>query len=164
MSSDSSRITRAAALTAFFLPVVALPTEPARAEHSAVEGIWLTDQGDGAVEIKPCGEELCGTVYAIIRLPEPSRPPLDNRNERPERRSRPLCGMPVFGGMRKVGADTWDGGWIYDPNVGKTYAADLRLQGSDVLEVHGYIGVRLMGRTVLWKRAEVRPTRCVPPR
>jgi uncharacterized protein (DUF2147 family) len=132
------------------------------AERSAVDGVWLTDRGDGAVELKPCGNELCGTVYSIIRLPDPSRPPIDARNEQPERRSRPLCGMPIIGGMRKLGPDKWGEGWIYDPHVGKTYGAELTLQNPNVFAIYGYVGSRLIGRTVLWTRADGQLNKCSP--
>jgi len=134
------------------------------AERPAPVGIWLTDQGDGTVEIKECGHELCGTVYSIIRLPDPSRSPLDARNEQAELRSRPLCGMPVMGGLRKVGPKKWSEGWVYDPHAGKTYAAEVTLEEPNLLSVYGYIGVRLIGRTVAWTRADAQLTKCAPPR
>src|ERR1700688_929728 len=132
------RIERVAAML-FAVPLIILLSLPslASAESFDINGKWLTDQGDGAVELKTCGTELCRTVYSVIRLPDPSRPPIDARNEQPERRSRPLCGMPIIGGMRKLGPERWGEGWIYDPHVGKTYAAELTLQSPNVLAVYG---------------------------
>jgi uncharacterized protein (DUF2147 family) len=135
----------------------------ARADRAAIDGVWLTDQGDGIVELKECGSAICGTVYAIIRLPNPSRPPLDARNENPELRERALCGVPIVGGMRALGADSWGEGWVYDPHTGKTYDAEITLENPNLLSIRGYLRVKLIGRTVSWTRAKGAPNRCVPP-
>lgn len=154
----------AASLLACSIVILLAAHGMATAEQlSSVDDVWLTDQGDGTVELKPCGNELCGTVYSILGLPDPSRPPIDARNEQPDRRSRPLCGMPIVGGMRKLGPGKWGDGWIYDPHVGKTYAAELALQSPNTLSVYGYVGLRFIGRTVLWTRVEGRLQKCSPP-
>jgi uncharacterized protein (DUF2147 family) len=148
----------------FWLVVVILSSiGAARADPAAVDGVWLTDQEDGAVVLKECGSAICGTVYAIMRLPNPSRQPLDARNENPELRERPLCGMQIVGGMRAVGADNWGEGWVYDPHTGKTYDAEMTLENPNLLSIRGYLGIKLIGRTVSWTRAKGAPSRCVPP-
>jgi len=43
-------------------------------------------------------------------------------------------------------------GWIYDPDVGKQYKAKMTMTGPDTLEIRGYIGVPLLGRTEVWTR------------
>lgn len=123
----------------------------------------MTDQKEGAVEIRPCGEQLCGHVYAIIRVPDPQLPLADNRNQDSSLRKRPLCGLPILGGLQQQSDDSWIDGWIYDPNVGRTFRLDLSLQDPETLAVHGYIGARLLGRTVLWRRADPGMPRCRPP-
>jgi uncharacterized protein (DUF2147 family) len=133
------------------------------AGNSSVTGIWTTDDGDGAVEIRPCGQDLCGYLYAILRLPDPSRPALDDRNTNAEQRGRPLCGMQVIGGLRAAGPDKWSGGWIYDPKVGKTYGLDVTLQGRQ-LSVHGFLQGLFLGRTVTWTRPAAAPSKCVAPK
>ncbi|MBI3434540.1 MAG: DUF2147 domain-containing protein, partial [Proteobacteria bacterium] len=100
---------------------LAIWTPGAAAASDGPTGIWATGDNDGAVEIRPCGGRLCGFIHTILRVPEPGRKLLDNRNEKPELRSRPLCGLQILGRLQKQAADTWGGGWIYDPNNGKTY-------------------------------------------
>jgi uncharacterized protein (DUF2147 family) len=139
---------------------------PASAGAAAVEpaaGIWMTDEGDGVVEIRSCGEELCGYVYAVLRVPHPDRPLVDARNEDPQLRVRPLCGLQVIGGLRRLSPQSWGDGWVYDPKVGKTYRVELSLQGSAALSVHGYLGTKLFGRTVAWTRAATGLRKCSPP-
>jgi hypothetical protein len=34
----------------------------------------------------------------------------------------------------------------------------------DILEVHGYLHIKIVGTTVLWTRAKNRPAKCLPPK
>ncbi|MBN1327649.1 MAG: DUF2147 domain-containing protein, partial [Candidatus Cloacimonetes bacterium] len=45
----------------------------------------------------------------------------------------------------------WKGGTIYDPESGKTYSCTMKLSG-DQLEIRGFIGISLLGRTEVWSR------------
>jgi uncharacterized protein (DUF2147 family) len=49
--------------------------------------------------------------------------------------------------------NAWDGGQIYDPYSGKTYSCSLKLK-DDKLNIRGYIGVSLFGRTSVWERVK----------
>ncbi|MEO8151675.1 MAG: DUF2147 domain-containing protein [Rhizobacter sp.] len=74
-----------------------------------------------------------------------------------DRKGKPIVGMAIISGVKK-NAETdglWDGGTILDPNNGKTYK--LRLKPSEdgkKLEVRGYIGAPLFGRSQTWIKAE----------
>jgi uncharacterized protein (DUF2147 family) len=46
----------------------------------------------------------------------------------------------------------WEEGNIYDPKNGNTYSSTMRLINGNSLEVRGYIGVSLIGRTDTWTR------------
>jgi uncharacterized protein (DUF2147 family) len=150
---------------AIVIPALAImwSADARAASDSSVTGIWMTDDGDGAVEIRSCGQNLCGYIYSILRLPDPSRPAVDDRNTNAEQRGRPLCGMQVIGGLHAAGADKWNSGWIYDPKVGKTYGLDVTLQGRQ-LSVHGFLQGLLLGRTVTWTRPAAMPGKCVAPK
>lgn len=50
------------------------------------------------------------------------------------------------------GDNTWSDGTIYDPREGKTYSCKLTLKSPDQLNVRGYVGVALFGRTEIWTR------------
>ena len=67
-----------------------------------------------------------------------------------------VLGMAILEGVkRSVSADAWEGGTILDPNNGKLYKVKLTPQaGGQRLEVRGYIGVPLLGRTQVWIRVE----------
>ena len=73
------------------------------------------------------------------------------------RKDQPVQGMTIVEGIRRNAeqADLFDGGHILDPNNGKVYRSQMRLtEGGRKLEVRGYIGAPLLGRTQTWVRIE----------
>ena len=74
-----------------------------------------------------------------------------------DRKGKPIVGMTIIRGVKK-NAETdglWDGGTILDPNNGKTYKVRFKpVNGGKTLEVRGYIGMPLLGRTQTWQRVE----------
>ena len=71
-----------------------------------------------------------------------------------ERKDQPVVGMTILTGMRAAG-DRWEGGKILDPNNGKVYSSLMKLlEGGRKLEVRGYIGAALFGRSQVWLREE----------
>ncbi|MBD8882244.1 DUF2147 domain-containing protein [Rhodanobacter sp. 7MK24] len=70
------------------------------------------------------------------------------------RKDQPIIGMTVMWGVTRD-YDVWDGGRILDPKNGKTYKVKLTLKdGGQKLDVHGYIGFSLLGRSQVWKREQ----------
>ncbi len=62
--------------------------------------------------------------------------------------------MTILWNMHRDG-DTWDGGEILDPEEGKTYRGKLHpIDDGARLEVRGFIGFSLFGRTQVWERAQ----------
>jgi len=70
-----------------------------------------------------------------------------------ERKDQPIKGMVILWGLREAGDGTWKGGEILDPKNGKIYRAKLHLRADGKLEVRGFIGVSLIGRTQVWEPA-----------
>jgi uncharacterized protein (DUF2147 family) len=68
-------------------------------------------------------------------------------------KDKPILGMIILWGLEKDG-DSWDGGTILDPQSGSTYRCHVKLASRDALEVRGYVGIPLLGRTQTWKRAQ----------
>ena len=116
-----------------------------------VAGTWLSGDGDGLVEIRLAGDGLSGIVLGSPN-DDPSRPDRDRLNPDPALRDRPLKGLEIFSGFRYDGKGTWSGGRIYDPNSGNTYRCTIRVIDRNTLEMRGYIGIPLIGRTETWRR------------
>lgn len=68
------------------------------------------------------------------------------------RKNQPIEGMTIMWGVTRDD-DVWDGGKILDPKSGKQYKVKLTLtDGGQKLDVHGYIGFALLGRSQVWER------------
>ena len=52
-------------------------------------------------------------------------------------------------------SNQWTGGEIYDPKNGKTYSCKMKLSSDNHLEVRGYIGISMLGRTEHWERTKL---------
>lgn len=70
-----------------------------------------------------------------------------------DKKDKPIKGMVILWGLEKDG-DAWDDGRIMDPNSGKEYKCSMKLKNKNTLEVRGYLGVSLLGRTQTWVRVE----------
>jgi uncharacterized protein (DUF2147 family) len=73
-----------------------------------------------------------------------------------DRKDKPLIGLEVMRGVKKSDdANTWDGGTILDAAEGKIYKVRLQpADGGKKLEVRGYVGMPMLGRTQTWIRVE----------
>ena len=70
------------------------------------------------------------------------------------RKGQRIIGMTIVEGLKKNG-DKYDGGEILDPENGKTYRCKMKLdETGNELEVRGYIGFSLFGRSQMWHRVE----------
>ncbi|MFA7448410.1 MAG: DUF2147 domain-containing protein [Weeksellaceae bacterium] len=70
-----------------------------------------------------------------------------------DKKDKPIQGMTIMWGMEKSG-DEWINGRILDPNSGKEYSCKMKLKDKNTLEVRGFMGVSLLGRTQTWYRVE----------
>ena len=129
----------------------------AQASESPV-GVWRTiDDKTGKekslVRIVEANGELRATIEKLFR--EPNEEPNPNCDKCPgERKNKPVLGMMIMTGLKKSGSE-YDGGEILDPANGKTYRVKMwTAEGGKKLNVRGFIGVSLLGRTQVWVREE----------
>lgn len=147
----------AVVLAVFFL----IPQADA-ASPDAVVGKWLNGKKTAHIEIYKSGNSYEGK---IVWLKEPVYPPddkkgmagktkVDRENTDPALRSRPILGMVMLWGFKYIKDNLWEEGSIYDPENGKTYRCKMTLESADVLNVRGFIGISLIGRTDTWTRVK----------
>lgn len=128
---------------------------PASAANAGPSGHWITfDEETGSakaiVEIREHDGNLDGRVVRILNNIDVENPRC--RACTGERRDQLIVGMAILEGMSHDG-DDWSGGTILDPENGKSYSCRMSLNhDGDELEVRGYIGLPLLGRTQVWKR------------
>ncbi|MBC7801108.1 MAG: DUF2147 domain-containing protein [Gemmatimonadaceae bacterium] len=119
-------------------------------------GRWLTQDRDAVIAIEPCGTALCGQIVGIT-LDHPDDPtPVDNMG-------RPQCGLTIITGAVPDG-EAW-AMQILDPRNGAAYRARMHVDTQGRLQVRGFIGIPLLGRTQAWTPyAGVLTPDCILPR
>lgn len=131
---------------------------PAVADSDAIVGLWQSDpteNGYAHIEVTRRGGLYEGRVVWLSDPdfpsgdPDAGRPKSDRLNPDPELRGQPILGLRLMEGFHYAGG-LWKGGRIYDPETGKTYKCNLRLDEGGNLEVRGYVGISLLGRTTVW--------------
>jgi uncharacterized protein (DUF2147 family) len=122
-------------------------------------GLWKTIDDDGKTEKSLVRISDSNGLFSaqIEKIFDPAKQDARCGKCSDERKDQPMLGMTILRGVRHNPNDAslWDGGEILDPNNGKTYR--VRLRPSDDgqrLEVRGYIGLPLLGRTQTWQRVE----------
>lgn len=117
-----------------------------------IEGKWKTiddetKQAKSIVEIyKKSDGKYYGKIYQL--LAKPANPNCVACKD--DRKNKPLVGLEIIRGLKKDG-DEFTGGNITDPKSGKTYKCTITKNGNE-LNVRGYMGVSLLGRTQVWQK------------
>ena len=130
----------------------------AYAQEASPVGVWKTiDDQTGKpkslVRISEANGEYRGKVEKLFREPGEEQNPKCDKCEG-ALKDQPILGMTIITGMKKDG-DEYNGGRILDPGNGKVYKSKMSLDdGGKKLNVRGYIGVPMLGRTQTWLRAE----------
>ena len=128
------------------------------AAQSTPAGLWKTiDDATKAekslVRITDAGGVYTGKIEKILTNKTDAKCTLCTD----ERKDQPVQGMTIVRNVKAAAGDDnlWDGGEILDPNDGKTYKLRMKLvDGGKKLDVRGYIGAPLLGRTQTWIRVE----------
>jgi uncharacterized protein (DUF2147 family) len=121
-------------------------------------GLWRTiDDKSGKekslVRVSESNGQLQITVEKLFREPGEEPNPLCDKCPG-EKKNKPVIGMQIGSGLKKDG-DVWSGGEILDPQNGKTYKCKVWLEDKGKkLNVRGFIGVSVLGRTQVWVREE----------
>ncbi|MEZ4903344.1 MAG: DUF2147 domain-containing protein [Spirosomataceae bacterium] len=86
--------------------------------------------------------------------PVTNKPKLDKNNPDTQKKTLPILGLVNLKDFKYDGDNLWENGKIYDPENGKEYSCKMRLINQNQLDVRGYIGISLMGRTDSWTRVK----------
>lgn len=153
----------AAMLVVGVLGVLVAPSARGSAVSGTPLGRWYVEGGAAQVEIRTCDDELCGRVV-WLRSPwdEFGCELRDRFNPDATLRDRAVLGLDILGGLSTSpgGDGVWRGGAIYDPASGRTYSCQAELDGPDQLELRGYFGIPLLGRTTRWFRVGAEEHMC----
>ena len=123
-------------------------------------GLWKsvddsTKKERSLVRITDSGGVFSGKIEKLLDPDTPQDKVCDKCTD--ERKDKPVLGLNIIRGVKKSedSDDQWDGGSILDPANGKTYKVRLTLvESGRKLQVRGYIGTPVIGRTQVWTRVE----------
>jgi uncharacterized protein (DUF2147 family) len=130
------------------------------AQATSPAGVWRTiddstKKDKSLVRIVETGGVYSGKVEKFLDPQTPKDAVCKDCSD--ERKDKPILGMTILRNMKQSSDDknVFDGGDILDPNNGKVYKSKLKLIDNGAkLDVRGYIGVPMLGRTQTWVRAE----------
>jgi uncharacterized protein (DUF2147 family) len=126
----------------------------AQKEPDVPLGTWMNEEKEARFEIYRCGNKLCGKITWLKEPLRQGKPKMDDQNPDAKLKSRPILGLVFMKDFEYDGDNKWDEGTIYDPKSGKTYSCYMKVINKDKMEVKGYIGISLIGRTQNWTRVK----------
>jgi uncharacterized protein (DUF2147 family) len=140
------------------LIILVLINSAAHAANLSPLGLWktiddTTGEPRGLVRIREINGQYEGRIEKIF--PKPG----DELNPKCDkcvgvRHDQPVIGMTILWDLTKQGEE-YQGGQILDPENGKIYRARMKLiDDGQKLDVRGFIGFSLFGRSQIWIRAE----------
>jgi len=142
-------------LNAGLLALSALTAASAWADGSPV-GLWKnindeTGKTEALIRITETDGVLTGKIEKLYLEPSEDQNPVCTECEG-ELKGKPILGMTILSGLKKDG-DTYTGGQILDPSNGKLYKSKLTvIEDGKKINVRGYIGVPMLGRSQVWVR------------
>lgn len=120
-----------------------------------IAGIWESEDGRMKIEMFDAGGAYAGRLIWGQRAVEGDGKTFkrDAHNPDPKLRSRSLQGIIILQNLKWDANDRrWEGGTLYDGTSGRSISAHLRLVNGK-LEMRGYMGSPMLGRTITFRRA-----------
>ncbi|MCF2491365.1 DUF2147 domain-containing protein [Dyadobacter sp. CY347] len=115
-------------------------------------GEWVNEEKDTRIEIYKEGTTYSGKLIWGLKLMEADgqtqRKDVNNTNEK--LRSRSVQNIDLLHSFI-FSEGIWADGKMYDPKSGKTYSCLMKLR-EEKLEIRGYVGIPLLGRSTYWER------------
>lgn len=135
-----------------------LASVDARADRTSPTGLWknmddVSGKPRALIRITESGGMLLGRIEKVFPGPQEDPNPRCTKCEGTNK-DAPVVGLEILSGLSREGGE-YVGGQILDPDNGKVYRSKLRLSDNGrKLDVRGYIGVPMLGRSQTWLRQE----------
>lgn len=130
----------------------------AHADDSSPVGLWknlddVSGKPKALIRISENKGQLEGRIEKLFRPADQDQNPKCVQCEGVNK-DQPIIGMVFMSGLKKSG-DEYNGGQILDPDNGKVYKSKATLiEGGRKLNVRGYIGIPMLGRSQVWVREQ----------
>lgn len=129
----------------FFFALIS--SAQAQSDADRILGEWMSPTKDGRILIYKTNNKYYGSITWGT-----GGSGTDDKNPDPALRKRPVIGLEILKDF-VFDSGEWIEGTIYDPREGKTYSCKLTLdQMNNKLNIRGYLGISLFGRTETWTR------------
>lgn len=121
-----------------------------------IVGVWLVSNKEAHITIFKTGKYYYGKISWLKNPNDDSgRLKTDINNRDKQQHSKPILGLLLLKGFEFNATDNvWEHGTVYDPQNGKVYSCKLAMVNMNTLEVRGYVGISLIGRTDVWTKVE----------
>lgn len=119
----------------------------AQVSSDNIIGNWLSPKKDSEIQIFKINNKYYGKI--VWGKGESTK---DIKNPDSKLRSRDLIGLVILSNF-EFDEDEWNNGTIYDPREGKTYSCVITMKNKNELNIRGYVGVSLFGRTEVWTKS-----------
>jgi uncharacterized protein (DUF2147 family) len=140
---------------------------PLHGEPSVV-GLWEQSDDHGRVQAWFNFFEKNGVYVGAIAkaFPAPGKKSEEVCTKCPgDQKDAPFVGLVIVNGMQRKGL-TYENGTILDPRDGSVYRAAMELSADgQKLTVRGYLGIKLLGKSQVWRRLPenaMQPTGSLP--
>ncbi|MCX6148720.1 MAG: DUF2147 domain-containing protein [Candidatus Kapabacteria bacterium] len=142
-----------------YLLILILTTSILFSKNTAddIVGTWRTANGKGLIEIYKANDGTYqGKIVGKDRRKDKNGNDIttDISNPDPALRNRLIFGLVIITKFKFDGDDTWTDGRIYNPEDGKEYKCKMWMDDINNLNLRGYIGFSLLGRTEKWTRVK----------
>ena len=112
-------------------------------EAEKIVGIWFTDDKTSKIQIYKNESQYFGKI--IWMAPKESKEEL---------KIKPKIGYQIFRKFTFEGKNVWSGGQVSDPRSGMTVSGKMTLKDENTLNVRGFLGAPMFGKTVILMRVQ----------
>ena len=112
-------------------------------EAEKIVGIWFTDDKTSKIQIYKNDSQYFGKIIWMA-----------SKESKEELKVKPKVGYQIFRKFTFEGKNVWSGGQVSDPRSGMTVSGKMTLKDENTLNVRGYVGAPMFGKTVVLLRVE----------
>ncbi len=120
-----------------------------------IAGTWLNQDKDAHIKIFALNGKYFGQIVWLKTPidPETGKPKVDKHNSDESKRNVPIMNLVIMKNLVfDAGDQDWEDGQIYDPKSGNGYSLTCTLTDKNTMQLRGYMGLSLFGRTDIWTR------------
>ena len=126
-----------------------------QAQSNDILGVWLEEKKESKIEVYKKGNSFFGKIIWLKEpLDEDGNIKLDKKNPNNSMRENPINGLVIMKDLKYKKKGEWSNGEIYDARSGKTYSLEVYMTNQNKLDLRGYLGFTLFGKTTTWTRVK----------